>query len=193
MVKNQLKNSEFCLKPAETKKVIYAATSFSDRCFIKTPALTAVRRAELANLDIQDIDLNRNLLQIREGKGGKSRTVQMSDELASDLKHLIGDRKTGPVCLSQRNGPLTIRQVNWIVAQVGKVSGVKNPNPDYDHITCHLFRHSFAIEWKKCGGSIEALSKILGHTSVKTTLDEYGTEDLNAVRKNYTKILQDMF
>jgi integrase len=55
------------------------------------------------------------------------------------------------------------------------------------------FRHSFAREWKKRGGSIETLSKILGHTSVKTTLDEYGTEDLQTVQENYSKVFQDMF
>jgi integrase/recombinase XerD len=193
MVKKQLKDSEYHLKPAEIKKVIYAAKSFRDRCLVKTLAHTAIRRAELANLDMRDLDFTRNLIQIREGKGGKSRTVPMSDELANDLNHLIGHRKAGPVFLSQRNGPLTFRQVNWIVTQAGKASGVTNPNPAHEYITCHLFRHSFAREWKKRGGSIETLSKILGHTSVKTTLDEYGTEDLETVRENYSKILQDMF
>ena len=193
MVKKQLKDSEYNLNPAEIKKIIYAAKSFRDRCLIKTLAHTALRRAELAKLDVRDLDFTRNLLQIREGKGGKSRTVPMSDELANDLSHLMGHRKAGPVFLSQRNGPLTLRQVNWIVAQAGKASGVQNPNPAHQYITCHLFRHSFAREWKKRGGSIETLSKILGHTSVKTTLDEYGTEDLETVRENYSKVLQEMF
>ena len=40
---------------------------------------------------------------------------------------------------------------------------------------------------------IETLSKILGHTSIKTTLDEYGTEDLEDVQENYKKIMQEMF
>jgi len=193
MAKNQLKNSEYHLKPAEIKKVIYAAQNFRDRCLLKTLAHTAIRRAELAKLDIRDIDFKRNLIEIREGKGGKSRTVPMSEELTSDLQHLIGTRKAGPVFLSQRNGPLTVRQVNWIVAKVGEASGVKNPNPDYKSITCHLFRHSFAREWKKRGGSIETLSKILGHTSIKTTLDEYGTEDLQDVQHNYELIIQEIY
>jgi len=193
MTSNQLKNSEFHLKPAEIKKVIYAAKNFRDRCLVKTFAHTAIRRAELAALNIRDIDFNRNLIEIRNGKGGKSRTVPMSGDLANDLGHLIGYRKSGPVFLSQRDGPLTLRQVNWIVAQVGKASGVKNPNSRYQYITCHLFRHSFAREWKRHGGSIETLSKILGHTSVKTTLDEYGTEDLADVQDNYRKIIQQVF
>ena len=191
--KSQLKNSEYHLSPAEIKKVIYAANSFRDRCLIKTLAQTGMRRAEVAKLDIRDIDFEKNLVHIREGKGGKSRTIPITDELVSDYKHLIGGRKTGAVFESNRGGPLTLRQVNWIVATAGERSGVKNPNPKYSSITCHLFRHSFAREWKKRGGSIETLSKILGHTSVKTTLDEYGTEDLDTVRENYSRVLQDMF
>ncbi len=193
MAKTQLKDSEYHLKPAEIKKIIYAAKHYRDRCMIKTLAHTAVRRAELAALDVRDIDFDRNLVQIREGKGGKSRTVPISEELANDLKHLIGSRKTGPLFLSQRETQLTVRQVNWIVARVGQASGVTNPNPKYEYINCHLFRHSFAREWKRQGGSIETLSKILGHTSVKTTLDEYGTEDLETVRENYARILASMF
>jgi len=37
------------------------------------------------------------------------------------------------------------------------------------------------------------LSKILGHTSIKTTLDEYGTEDLEAVQENYERMMTEIF
>jgi len=193
MAKSQLKDSEFNLKPAEVKKIIYAAKNFRDRCIIKALAHTAVRRVEITKLDVRDIDFERNLLHVRNGKGGKNRTVPISDELASDLKHLVGQRATGPLFVSQRGGSLTVRQVNIIVANAGQEAGVSNPNPKYDNITCHLFRHTFAREWKKRGGSIESLSKILGHTSVKTTLDEYGTEDLAAVQENYKRLISDLY
>ena len=79
------------------------------------------------------------------------------------------------------------------MAWAGKKAGVENPNPKYKNLTPHLFRHSFAREWKKQGGSIESLSKILGHTSVKTTLDEYGTEDIDQVQENYERVMSGMF
>ncbi|MCJ7783831.1 MAG: site-specific integrase [Desulfobacterales bacterium] len=189
----QLKNSEYSLKPEEIKKVIYSAEKFRDRCIVKMFAQTGIRRAELASLDIRDVDFEKNLIYIREGKGGKSRTIPITEELASDLKHMINSRKTGPLFKSNRDGSLVLRQINWIVAKAGERSGIKNPNPNYSKITCHLFRHSFAREWKKRGGSIETLSKILGHTSIKTTLDEYGTEDLQDVQENYNKIMQEIF
>jgi len=193
MERHQLKDSEFHLSRHEIKKVINSVHDFRDRCLIKTLAHTAMRRFEVAGLDIRDIDFQKGLIHIREGKGGKSRTIPISDELQGDLRHLIGSRKTGPVVTDRRGGNLSVRQINKIVARAGELAEVRNPNPKYGNLTCHLFRHSFAREWKKRGGSIESLSKILGHTSVKTTLDEYGTEDLETVEENYAKVLGEMF
>jgi integrase len=95
--KSQLKNSQYHLTPTEVKKVICAAKSFRDRCLIKAIAQTGMRRAETADVDVRDVDFDKNLVQIGEGKGGKSRTIPITGELASDLQHLIGSRKTGIV------------------------------------------------------------------------------------------------
>ena len=191
--KQQLKDSEFHLSPTDIKKAINAAKTFRDRCIIKTLAQTAIRRFELANLDIRDLDFERKLVHIREGKGGKGRTIPVSEDLLGDLRHLLGNRKGGPVFTNPRDAKLSVRQINKIVANAGKQAGIENPNPNYKNLTCHLFRHSFAREWKKKGGSIESLSKILGHTSIKTTLDEYGTEDLEEVQANYERVMSEMF
>ena len=189
----QLKDSEYHLSRAEIKKIIYAPDNFKHRCIIKTLAQTAMRRFELVNLDVRDVDFKRKVIYIREGKGGKSRTIPTTDELLGDLKHLISRRKSGPVFANAKGDKLSVRQVNRIVAEAGQKARVENPNPKYKNITCHLFRHSFAREWKKKGGSIETLAKILGHASVKTTLDEYGTEDLEAMQANYERMVGEMF
>lgn len=153
---------------------------------------TGMRLIELVLLSSENLGAGGRVAHLEDTKSLKSRTIPITDELVSDYRHLIGGKKTGAVFESNRGGSLTLRQVNWIVATAGERSGVKNPNPKYSRITCHLFRHSFAREWKRLGGSIETLSKILGHTSVKTTLDEYGTEDLEDVRRNYDSIINKM-
>jgi len=60
--------------------------------------------------------------------------------------------------------------------EAGERAGIQNPNPKYKNLTCHLFRHSFAGEWKKQGGP-----------------DEYGTEDLEEVQENYERMMGEMF
>ena len=188
--KYQLKDSEFHLKPAELNKVVYAVPGFRDRCILKTFIQTGIRRAELASLDIRDVDLESRRLRVRDGKGAKERLIPITDELASDLSHLIGKRKTGPLFVSLRGSHISTRSLNRIVVQAGSLAGVKNPNPKYDgRLTCHLFRHSFARAWKSRGGSIESLSKILGHSSSATTVDLYGTESMDDVQENYDRIM----
>lgn len=191
--KTQLKDSEYHLTKREVQKLINAAESFRDRCIIKMFAQTGIRRFELRNLDVRDLDVERRLIHIREGKGGKSRTIPCSEDLLGDLKHLLHTRKTGPVFLSNRGQALTLQMLNNIVAKAGRQAGLQNPNPKYTHINCHLFRHTFARLWKDAGGSLESLSKILGHTSIKTTLDEYGTESLETVQRNYQGTIAEMF
>jgi integrase/recombinase XerD len=191
--RHQLKDSEYHLSPHHIKKMINAPERFRNRCIIKTFAQTGIRRFELANLDVRDIDFPHQRLHIREGKGGKDRVIPVSEDLLGDLRYHIGKRGSGPVFVSAKGGPLTARQINRIVASAGAQAGVKNPNPKYSNITCHLFRHSFAREWKRQGGSTESLAKILGHTSVKTTLDEYGTEALEEVQSNYERIMAQIY
>ena len=190
--KFQLKDSEFYLKPAELKKVIYGCDSFRDRCILKTFVQTGIRRAELSGLDVRDLDLERRRLRVREGKGAKERLIPVTEELASDLAHLIGRRKTGPLFLSLRGLAISTRSLNRIVTEAGRRAEVKNPNPKYNgQLTCHLFRHSFARVWKAKGGSIESLAKILGHSSTATTVDLYGTESIDDVQGNYDRIMAD--
>lgn len=188
--KRQLKPSQFALKPAEIRKIIYAAPNPRDRCLVRTLAETGIRRAEVASLDVRDLDLEDRRLAIRSGKGGKERVVPLTEELASDLRLLIGRRGTGPIFLSNRQAALTPRQVNRIVARAGELASVKNPNPSAEGITCHLFRHSFARHWKQRGGDIESLAHILGHSSSATTVDLYGTQSIDDVQANYERIME---
>lgn len=199
MRKSQLRNSEYHLTATEIHEIILAAGTERDRCIVKMLAHTGIRRFELAQLDVRDLDFDKRLIHIREGKGGKERIVPMTKELTSDLRIYLTKhpRNCGPVFVSERDpknhGNLTPRQINNIVAEVGRRAGIANPNPRYAVINCHLFRHSFARLWKEQGQSIESLSKILGHTSVATTWDAYGTEDLQTVSHNYDNAVSNMF
>lgn len=183
-------DSQYHLNPAAMRKVIYATESFRDRCILKAFAQTRIRRAELGNLDVRDVDLERRRLQIRGGKGAKDRTIPITAELASDLAHLIGKRKTGPLFVSLRRTAVSVRQLNRIVVDAGARAGIENPNPKHHgRLTSHLFRHSFARAWKAKGGSIESLAKILGHLSTSTTVDLYGTESIDDVQENHDRVM----
>jgi integrase/recombinase XerC len=190
--KQQLKDSEYTLTSRELKKLIGAAPNLRDRTLIKLLAVTGLRRFEIRDLDLRDIDFKNRILHI-VGKGDKERDVPCPEEVLTDIRYLVGSRKTGTVFQSNRGGPFVLHHINRILAKTGKRAGLENPNPKYIVLNPHLLRHTFARLWKDKGYSIESLSKILGHTSVKTTLDEYGTEDLKRVQANYDEAMAEIF
>lgn len=190
--KQQLKDSEYTLTPRELKKLIGAAPNLRDQTLIKLLAVTGMRRFEVRDLDLRDIDFPNRILHL-VGKGDKERDIPCPGEVLTDIRYLVGHRKTGAVFQSNRGGPFVLHHINRILAKTGELAGIKNPNPKYAVINPHLLRHTFARLWKDKGHSIESLSKILGHTSVKTTLDEYGTEDLKRVQANYDAAMAELF
>ncbi|MBK7142023.1 MAG: site-specific integrase [bacterium] len=105
----------------------------------------------------------------------------------------LAERTNRPlVYQSRQSEALSARQVNRIVVAAGQRAGPTHPNPQRPNITCHLLRHAFARLWKLHGGSIETLSKVMGHSSVATTWDLYGAESLHDMQRNYENTKQKM-
>jgi len=191
-VRSQLTNAEFALTASQVEQLIRGAANHRDRTLIRLLAETGVRRSEAAALTWQDIDTENRLIVIRNGKGGKLRVIPITAGLALAIYAMDQGCGDPHVFHSRQSRPLSVRQINRVVAAAGRRAGVSHPNPRRRQITCHLLRHTFARLWKAEGGSIESLSKILGHSSVKTTWDVYGTESLADIQANYDKTMGQM-
>jgi integrase/recombinase XerD len=187
---HQLAASAYHLKPSDLRKLLLTASNFRDRCLIKTLWWLGVRRSELINLDVRDVDVARKRVTIHKGKGGKTRVIPIiNDEYLSDLLLLIGSRKTGPIFLSNRHRGMALRSVNHIVATLGAQAGVANPNPRLSHLNPHLFRHSIARFLKSKRFSAEWIQNFLGHESYKTTMDMYGTLSIDEMQEVVERLL----
>ncbi len=187
--KQQQKPSQFALKQREVQKLINAAPTYRDRCLIRVLADTGMRRAELAALDIRDVDFENLRLSIRAGKGDKQRIVPITEALGSDLRHLVGKTATGPLFVSRLKSAMRPREINRIVGRAGILAGVKHPDPNRESINPHLLRHTFANNWKKQRGDYEALQQILGHASIATTVDSYGRLSVDDVQEYYRELM----
>lgn len=184
-MRHQHKNSEFSLDSQQVQKLIEAAPTLRDRVLIQLLAYTGIRRAEACTVRLADLDFTRQRLLIRHGKGGKQRFVFIPSDMVQSLSAFTDDRSEGYLFPGRNGRQMSLRNINHIVKKVGRLAGVDNPNPRHDHVTPHLLRHSFARNWKRAGGSMESLQKILGHASLRTTLDVYGTESLDETQANY--------
>lgn len=139
---------------------------------------TGLRVAEILNLSREDVDFENFALRVK-GKGNKHRTVPISIELRKNLyRHMARHDFPLVFCtlqgssLSKRN---LLRDFKELCVALG-ITGVR--------CSFHTLRHTFAVFYLRKGGNLFYLSKILGHTSVKTTeryLQSLGIEDLQRV------------
>ena len=128
-----------------------------------------LRRHELLNLRIEDADLERKMLHIRQGKGNKDRYVPLGENLVYALKKYIAAEQPY-IYLFNGNGKDGTRVkfsetgVQWIVRQAREKAGIKK------RVTSHVLRHTYATHLLEMGLDIMSLKELLGHTDINTTL-----------------------
>lgn len=140
-----------------------------------TLADTGCRIDELLSLKWTDVDFE-NLLITVNGKGAKQRVIPFSFELRKQLFKFKHEFKL--VFPTRDGGKLGRRDVLRDVKRICRKLGVNPPER-----TLHSFRHTFAINYLRRGGSVFHLQKSLGHASLDQTR-EYAnllTDDLQAV------------
>lgn len=141
---------------------------------------TGLRRMELANLSLSDIDWERQTLRVL-GKGDKVRDVSFGNQSALALRAYQRIRKSHPRATSDhlwigRSGPILSDAVLRIVKRRAKEAGLQ-------HIWTHLFRHSWAHYFLDAGGR-EGDLKILGGWSSDSMVRYYGSgEAANRAQK----------
>src|SRR5262245_55881542 len=127
MVENSFYHIERATLTAdEAQRIIMASESSRNRCLLRVLVETGMRRAEVASIGTIDIDLEGRRIAVRSTTGSGRREVPITQELAHELRSLVGLRTVGPVFLSNRKAALTPRQINRIVERAGQLAGVRN-------------------------------------------------------------------
>lgn len=173
--RKQLKAGQYCLKPAQIEKLINSCTDFRNRLIVKLAAYCGLRREEIAELHVENVDLPERRLWI-PGKGDKRRLVPIPDEVFSELSAFLGRRKGGWVFVSRKKPlfPIDVVVINRVIGAAGASAGIKNPNKSLKNINPHCLRHSYARMLKDRGVPMEAIQAVMGHSSIRTTMDTYG-------------------
>lgn len=129
---------------------------------------TGVRVSELCALQCGDVQLEEGEIKIY-GKGAKERFVQIANpDVLNALCHYQAAYKddieqAGTFFVNRVRRPLSTQSVRAIVNKYSALAGVKN------HITPHMFRHSFATLLLEEGVDIRYIQQLLGHSSIVTT------------------------
>ncbi len=142
-----------------------------DRAVLETLYASGVRVAELAALDMRDVDLGSGEMRVI-GKGNKERLVLLGRPAVAALRTYIdvgrpaqlGDRQpTNALFLNRFGGRLSVRSVDEIVRQAGVVAGIDQT------VTPHLLRHTFATHMLDGGADLRVVQELLGHENLATT------------------------
>ncbi len=152
------------LSREEIELIINITENIKHRLVIKLLYSAGLRVSELINLKVNDIDTNRKLLIVRQGKGRKDRITLLADAAAAELLNYLCSRKQhGEWLFCGRNGRYSIKTVQKILENSAKKAKINKK------VTPHMLRHSFATHLLEAGTDIKYIQKLLGHANLQTT------------------------
>lgn len=127
---------------------------------------TGLRLSELANIQLKDIDLDRETIKVM-GKGAKERVVGIGKKTQKALLRYLLMRKDNYPCLwlTEERKLLHWEGIQIMIRRLGKRAGISN-------VRCspHTFRHSFGTQALRNGATIKEVQDLLGHSTVTMTL-----------------------
>ena len=157
------------LSQKEMKQLIATPVLLKHRLVIALLYGCGLRRFELLNIKIQDIDLDRKMLHIKQGKGRKDRYVPLGKLLCKGISTYIANQHPYIWLFNGKSNdghPQRFSEtgVQWIIKQTLLKTDIKK------RVTSHVLRHTYATHLLEMGTDIITLKDLLGHTDIKTTM-----------------------
>jgi integrase/recombinase XerD len=157
------------LSQDEVARLIDSAKNLLDYAIVMTLYATGMRRAELCRLKVEDVDSERMIIHIRQGKGNRDRDVPMTPKLLKTLREYWRWMKPktylfpGTVHNWRADKPITPKCVWSAVQDAAKRAGIKK------RVSPHTMRHSWATHLLENGADLRAIQMLLGHVDLETT------------------------
>jgi integrase/recombinase XerD len=150
---------------AEVLALLQAATNLKHHTILATIYATGLRVSEAANLLVSDIDSDRQMIAVRQGKGRKDRFVILSPKLLELLRRYWRAYKPTPYLFPGDipGHPISREGIHHICQKV--VTAAKLTKP----ISPHSLRHGFATHLLEAGTDLRTIQLLLGHNSLRTT------------------------
>jgi integrase/recombinase XerC len=147
-----------------------------DRAILELLYSTGMRVAELAGLDVSQLDFSGESVKVL-GKGNKERIIPVGRAALEALQAYLPQRSSlmearvarghpldgDALFLNSRGTRLTVRSIERLVSDYSVRAGIVT------RVTPHALRHSFATHLLEMGADLRSVQELLGHASLSTT------------------------
>ena len=156
------------LSEQEVARLIESASTSYHRVILMTLYATGLRREELCRLKLTDVDSQRMVIHVRQGKGNRDRDVTLSPRLLEVLRAYWKWRKPQTYLFpslyrSRSEKPITSHSVWYAVREAARRAGIKKK------VSPHLLRHSWATHLLERGTDLKTIQVLLGHVDLEAT------------------------
>ena len=148
----------------EVLEIIKNTANIKHKCIVELLYSAGLRRGELLNLKLTDIDSERMVIRIEGAKGNKDRYSLLSINVLEDLRAYFKQWRPQKYLFEGPGGtPYSATSVEQVVKKSARKAGI------YKKVCPHMLRHSFATHLLENGTDLRNIQVLLGHNSLKTT------------------------
>lgn len=150
----------------EMKELIKAPTLLRHRVLIALLYGCGLRCFEARALMIKDVDFQRNMIHVQNGKGRKDRYVPLGQHLSRGLNKYIASEHPNRWLFNGKDHheAFSQRGVQWVIREAAKKTSIQK------HVTVHTLRHTYATHLLEDGLDIVSIKELLGHAHIETTM-----------------------
>ena len=167
------------LTPQEARAILNAPNTqtkrgIRDKAILEVFYSTGIRREEMAQLTIHDVDPRQGFLRVNKGKGAKDRVVPLGTKASDYVREYLEkvrlpwsaenrDQRALWLAAVEPHQPISHQVLTILVRHYGKEAGVEK------RVTPHVWRHTCATHLVAGGANIAYAQRLLGHRSISTT------------------------
>ncbi len=149
----------------EIQAILSATRNLKHRALLMTIYSAGLRVSEVVHLKVSDIDSQRMVIRVQQGKGEKDRYTLLARRTLEVLRDYWREYRPKDWLFPGQpaKGSLSVSAIQRVFWKVLDQAGIKKP------ATVHTLRHSFATHLLEAGTDLYHIQQLLGHTTPKTT------------------------